>query len=236
MSRRLVLLLVLLCAACEPAPPKPVARPAVPMTRATVVTLRTAIEPGGRTAVHTIVISGDRARSTAERETWRLFDVKAKTVTFVDDVERTVRTEPLAVLTKRLRQTTSGELPRHFPDARVVRGEATKSLLGLTARQTILEAGAYRRELWLAAHPAIPRGLFAMMTVAETPSSPLAPMMRRAGEALSEIDGFPLADHSEVAYGNNRFVIDRIVTNVARRDVPAALITIPSGYRDLSKK
>lgn len=234
-ERHLALILALLCAACKPAPRKPATPAAVPTVRATVMTLRTTLEPG-RTLVHTIVISGDRARSTAENDTWRLFDTKAKTVTFVDDIDRTIRTEPLALLTARRREAMANGLPPHFPSATFARSDTTKTLLGLPARQYVIASGDYRRELWLAEHPAVPRGLFAMMNAAEMPSSPLAPMMRKADEALASLEGFPLLDHSEVAYGKKKFVIDRVVTSIAPRDVPATTISIPAGYRDLSAK
>lgn len=233
-ERHLVLILALLCA-CKPAPRKP-STPAVPTIRATVMTLRTTIEPGNRKLVHTIVISGDRARSTAEHETWRLFDTKAKTVTLVDDIERTIRTELLEDVAARRREVMTNGLPPHFPNASFERGETTKTLLGVPARLSVIELGDYRRELWLAEHPAVPRGLFAMMNAAETPSSPLAPMMRKADEALASIEGFPLLDHTEVPYGKKKFVVDRVVTSIAPRDVPATTITIPAGYRDLSVK
>lgn len=236
MSRRLALLLALALAACKPAPPKPAARVAVPPIRATVVTLRTTIQPGNQTIAHTIVILGTRARSTAEHDTWRVFDTKAKTITFVDDIERTVRTESLDAVSKRHREALAGDLPAHFPSARLVRGEATKTLLGVTARQSAIEAGAYRRELWIAEHPAIPPGLFAMMQAAETPSSPLAPMMREVDEALDSVEGFPLVDHAEVPYGEKKFVVDRVVVNIVQQNVPQSVIAIPVGYRDVTPK
>lgn len=237
MSRRLALLLALVCAACKPAAPPQKAKPAaVPTTRATVVTMRTTIQPGNRTLTHEIVISGNTARSTSEHDTWRLFDVKAKTVTFVDDIERTIRTEPLTSIVKRSREGTSGKLPAHFRAARFVVGEARRPLLGVTARQSTIESGAYRRELWLAEHPAIPRGLFAMMHTAEVPSSPLAPMTRAVDDALGAVQGFPLLDHAEVPYGKKKMVIDRAVISVAQRDVPQTMIELPKGYRDLTVK
>jgi len=235
-ERHLALILALICAACKPAPPKPARPVAAPTIRATVVTLRTTIEPGNRSLVHTIVISGDRVRSTAEHDTWRLFDTKAKTVTFVDDIERTIRTEPLAALTTRRREAMTNGLPSHFPNASLVRGDATKRILGVNARQSVIESGDYRRELWLAEHPAVPRGLFAMMAVSEMPSSPLAPMTRKVDDALAAIEGFPLVDHTEVPYGEKKFIVDRVVTQIESRDVPEATIMIPAGYRDLSAK
>lgn len=235
-ERHLALTLALICAACKPAPHKPATPAAAPTIRATVMTLRTTIEPGNRKLAHSIVIAGDRVRSTAEHDTWRLFDTKAKTVTFVDDIERTIRTEPLAALTTRRREAMTNGLAPHFPTVSLVRGNATKSILGVSARQSVIESGAYRRELWLAEHPAIPRGLFAMMSSAEMPSSPLASMTRKVDEALAGIEGFPLVDRTELPYGKKKFIVDRVVTQIEPRNVPQSTITIPAGYRDLSTK
>ena len=235
--RRLAVVLAFVCAACKPAPRKPAPSPAaVPMVRATVVTIRTTIEPGKRTTTDTIVIQGDRARSTAEHDRWRFFDVKAKTVTFVDDIDHTIRTEPLAALVKHRRQATAGKLPAHYPTARFLRNDTRRTLLGVASQQSVIQSGLYRRELGLAEHPSIPRGLFALMHAAETPSTPLVPMMRAVDDAIAGVEGYPLLDHTEVPYGNRKMVIDRAVINVAQRDVPASTLAIPNGYRDLTLK
>jgi hypothetical protein len=232
---RLFVFVAVLCVACKPAPApsSKAAKPAGPAVRATVVTIRTSIQPGNRTLTHTIVILGDRARSTAEFDTWRLFDTKAKTVTFVDDVEQTIRTESLESILKRRRDATEESLPSHYRSARLLREDATRTIQGVTAKQSVIEAGAYRRELWFADHSSIPRGLFAMMTAAETPSSPLAPMMRAVDDALAKEEGFPLLEHTEIPYGETKMVINRVVTSIAKRDVPQATIVVPKGYRDV---
>src|SRR5262245_43253690 len=110
-------LLFLACTACKPA------QPAVrePQMRATVVTIRTTIQPDNKTFTHTIVIANDRARSTDELDFWRLFDTKANTVTFVDDATKTVRTETFDLLLKKHRQAIRADLPSHYPRARVTR-------------------------------------------------------------------------------------------------------------------
>jgi hypothetical protein len=229
--------LLLVCIACKPAPPKPAAKPvAGPQVRATVVTIRTTIQPGDRTYTHSLVIAGDRARFTGEVDTWRIFDAKANTITYVDDLAKTIRTEPLAALVRKRRTTLAGALPPHFPRARLAKNGTRKPILGLTAEQTVVEVGAYRRELWIADHPAIPDGLFAMMLASDEPSSPLAPMMRSVDEALLQVKGFPLLEHAEVPYGKVKSVVERSVTGIAQRDVPEAMITPPRGYEDVTPK
>ena len=204
--------------------------------RATVITLRTTVEPEKKTYDQSVVIAGDRARHTGEHDRWRLYDVKANTVTFVDDVEKTIRTEPMSAIASRRRATNAAALPPHFQPATIARRDESKPMHGATARPVVIASGGYRRELWLAEHPAIPRGLFAMMHASDNPSSPLAPMMRAVDQALLAERGFPLADRTEVPVGNGRLVIDRTVTGIAQREVPQSLFAIPRDYEDVTPK
>jgi len=224
----LVLTLIAVCLSCKPAPKQP-AKPAGPQVRAVVVTVRTTVD---RTNVdHQLVIAGDRARFTGELDVWRLYDLQANTVTFVDDVARTIRREPLQSILQTRRSRNAAPLGAQFPRARIERTATTKALHGVIARQAVIEAGGYRRELWLAEHPSIPRGLFALMHASDTAVSPLAPMMRAVDEALAVERGFPLEDRATL--GNQR-IAERSVTSIVQREVPEALLTLPKGYRDVT--
>ena len=236
-SRFVLLLSVAIFCACKPATSKPAAtKPVGPTVRATVVTIRTTMKPENRTQTRAIVIVGDRARDTGEHEVWRLFDTKASTVTFVDDIARTFRTEALKTLLDQRRVITTGQLPAHYPRARLDRPGTKRPMHGVTAEAIAIESGAYKRELWFGEHPAIPRGLFAMMYASQPPTQPLAPMMRAVDEALLATAGFPLADHAEVPVSNDKLIVDRTVIGIAQRDVPEALVAIPKGYRDVTVK
>jgi hypothetical protein len=238
MSRTALLLLAAICVACKPDAPAPApaadGKPAAagPQMQATVVTIRTALQPENRTHTRTLVIANDRARDTGEQDTWRLYDTKADTVTFVDDIAKTVRTEPLKSILQKRRAATAAALPPHYPRVRLVRPGTKKQLQGVSAEAVAIETGTYKRELWIAEHPDIPRGLFAMMHASEPQTSPLAPMMRAVDEALLTTRGFPLADRAAV--GN--VVVDRSVISIAKQAMPEALLAIPNGYRDLTPK
>ena len=75
-----------------------------------------------------------------------------------------------------------------------------------------------------------------MMYASDAPTPPLAPMMREVDEALLNVRGFPLADRAEVPVAKNTLIVDRAVTSNAQRDVPQAVVSIPSGYRDVTPK
>lgn len=236
-QRHALLLSIAILAGCQPDAPKTAAtKTSGPTMRATVVTIRTTLKPEERTLTQTLVISGDRARDSSERDVWRLYDTKANTVTFVDDVAKTIRTEPLQKLIAQRRAATKDALPSYFPHAKLVRPKTKRPMQGATAELVVIESGAYKRELWLAEHPAIPRGLFAMMYASDAPTPPLAPMMRDVDEALLATRGFPLADRAEVPVGKDKLIVDRAVTGIAQKDVPEATMAIPKGYRDLTPK
>ena len=235
--RKSLLLSIVVCIGCQPDAAPPVAQKAAgPTVRATVVTIRTTMKPEDRTQTRTIVIAGDKARDTGEHEVWRLFDTKANTVTFVDEIERTVRTEPLKTIIAKRRAITDDPLPPHYPRVRLLRPGTKRPIQGVTAELLVIECGAYKRQLWLAEHPAIPRGLFAMMAASDPPTLPLAPMMRAVDEALIATRGFPLADHAEVPVSKDKLIVDRTVAGIATKDVPETLLAIPKGFRDVTPK
>src|SRR5688500_15985068 len=232
-TNRLLLLLLAIVIACKPAPKQPATPGAVPQVAATVVTFRTTI--GEQVTKHEIVIADGRARSTGEQDVWRLFDTKTNTVTFVDDIAQTIRTESLDALLSRRRAALAGAIPSHYPRAKLTHG-ARKTILGVSAQQAVVEIGAYSREVWIAEQPSIPGEVIAMILASDAPASPLAPIMQRVDEELLRVRGFPHADKADVPLGKSRSVDDRTVTAVARRHVPEVMLAIPRDYRDLTPK
>lgn len=208
----------------------------MPNVRATVVTLRTTVEPGNRTVTHTIAIADGRARSSDELDSWRLYDLKRNEVTFVDDVDRTRETLPLAQLLERRRAATAGPLDANIPRATIAPTGKSQSLLGLQAAQTVIRLRGYERELWIAQHPQIPAQLFAVMHVSSPPSSPFAPVTRDVDARLAAVRGFPLLDRSKLAYGDKKMVVERTVVSVAQQDVPRATFDVPAGYKDMTPR
>ena len=230
--RQFAAVVALLCVACDrPAPPPAKAPVRGPQVRAAVITIRTTIEPERRTYDHTIMVARGLARSTAERDVWRLFDLNASTVTVVDDLDRKVRTDPFETLRAKRREATAVRPAPFIPSLTFNAAEERRTLLGVAADRVVIEAGAYRRELWIARHPAIPDALFAMMHLTETPTSPLAGMMRDVDDQLASLKGFPLLDRTEVPIGDGKTVITRAVMSVTERDVPEATFQVPAGYR-----
>lgn len=228
------LLALLLVFGCKPVQ-SVIPQRGVPRIRATVITIRTTIQPENRTLLHSIMITSDVARSSDEIDRWRLIDLRHRRVTFVDDIQRTYWTESLELLVKRRQEAMKKQVGNEIPRVQFTSTGARRSILGVEAAQSLIRAGAYQRELWIAVHPAIPPELFAMMYVSRAPSSSIAAMMKAADDALSNVRGFPLIDHTELPYGSSRLVIDHTVVAVGQRHVAQSWLTIPRRYRDVTQ-
>lgn len=230
-----VALIFVVAAACNR---QPVARskPAAnePKVRATVVTIQTTMPPSPKVWTHTITIANNRARSSDEADEWRLFDFKEKRVTFVDDLAKTYRSVSFADVIASYRAALSQPLPDGMPHAQFAPGSAQKTMQGVIAKEATIRIGAYQRELWIASHPLIPANLFAMMQASEPSSSPLAGVMRPAGEALLNVQGFPMSDHAELPYEKSKLVVDNTVVSIEQRDVPAGMLNVSGAYKELT--
>jgi hypothetical protein len=210
----------LVCAACKPAPAPSTQN--VAKIRATVVTIETKLQPQNKTLTHTLIIAKGLARSSDDVDAWRLFDLRKKSVTFVDDIANTAQDVPLAELIAARQKDLAQPLPPGLPHAEFLATGATRVLLGVPASEHLLRMGGYQRHLWIAKHPALPNELFAMMQASTPRTSPLAGIARAADEALMNVDGFPLLDHAELAFGNKKLVVERSVVKIEQKDVPAS--------------
>lgn len=236
MVQRLWIVFLAVCISCKPGPQQDTAPGTGPTVRATVVTIRSVTTPGDQAVTHSLVIAGNRVRDLRERDVWRLFDTEKQTVTFVDEIAKTVHTRAFADLRQERLAAIAKNLAPFHPTPELTRSDARRTIAGAPAQQWLITAGAYRRELWMGDHPSIPRGLFAMMQASERVSSPLAPMMRDVEPELLTATAFPLADRTEVPVGEQPMIVDQTVVSVTQKDVPATLVTPPKEYRDLTPR
>jgi hypothetical protein len=218
---------LILCASCKPQPKKPaVSFAAAPQTRATVLTIETTIQPSNKKIVHSLTIANDRARSGDELDQWRLFDLKANTVTYVDNIKKTYRTEPIASLVEQHRAALAAAIPTYIPRAEVA----------ASAGKIIIRAGGYARTLTVVDHPLIPPQLFSWMVASDPSESPYAPMMKVSDEALLNMRGFPMSDHAEMAVDGKKLAIDRNVVNVEQKNIDASWLSVPAHFADVSPR
>jgi hypothetical protein len=225
------LVLAWITLSCQKTPPAAMKAATGRQMRATVVTIRTTLQPSNRTTKHTIVIGPDGARSTDEAGTWRLYDFKQNRVTFVDDIEKTFRVEPLATIVERRRRRMLSAPPGDLPASTARATGESRAILGIPASQIIVQQGGYQRQLWFARHPQIPEQLFSMMHVSDATFVPRR-AVQQADAFLTAARGFPLVDHAEVSYGASKMVVDRVVESVQQRDVSPDLLRVPRHYRE----
>jgi len=224
---------ILLLVACNPPTRTPAPSSSEPKIRATVVTIRTTIQPANKSYTHTLFIANDLARSGDEVDEWRLFDFARKQVTFVDDLTKTYRVEPFADVIASHKDAVARSPADGMPRAQFTVTGAQKTLQGVSAKQSIIRLGAYQRELWIASHPLIPRGLFAMLQASDPVSSPFAGVTRAVDDAILDVQGFPLADHAELPYENQKLVVDKSVVKIEQRDVPASWLKVSNKYSEV---
>ena len=220
----------------KPAAPTPsAAQRQGPSEAAVVLTVRTTLQPANRTTTHTILIAGTKARSTDEAETWRLYDTASRSVTFINDLERTYRTEPISSVVAKRRTALRRPVDRELPSAEFQQTGAKRDLLGLAATQSVVRLGGYQRELWFVTHPRIPEELFSMMHASAEASTRLGAIVARADEGLIAARGFPLLDRAEMPYGKNRMIVERVVVGIEQKPVPVAMLRVPDGYREVTE-
>jgi len=197
--------------------------------------MQTNVQPSNKTFTKQIVIADGRARDMSDADTWRLIDLQQNTVTFVDDVTKTYRTESIRSLVQKRRAADDGRPPDHAPAVQFTSTGAKRVLQGVTAVQSVIRAGGYQRELWVADHPAVPSNLFAVLYVSESFPSPFAPIMRSVDEAMIAMHGLPLADHAELPYGKSKMIVDRTVVKIDQRNVPQSWLNISPAYKAITE-
>ena len=107
------------CKAPARLPLKSIAAPREPQIRATVVTVQTTLWPQNKMFIHVLAIANGRARSSDEVDSWRLFDLNRDSVTFVDDIAKTYRTESFRSLLAKRREAVIAPLPEGITPAKL---------------------------------------------------------------------------------------------------------------------
>jgi hypothetical protein len=208
--------------------------PAEVQVPATVITVETRVQPDNHTFRHRIIIAGGLARSDDEFDRWRLFDFANQRVTWVDDIARTLRSQPLEDAASERRKAAEGPVPDHAPRAEFIRTGVTRTVAGVPTTQVIVRAGGYEREMWIGQPQNVPAGLFAAFFATEPADGKYEPIMREVDDALLDLRGFPMTDHAELPYGESKLVVDRNVVRIERKNVPQSLLQVDSTYREIT--
>ncbi|MHB0971356.1 MAG: hypothetical protein ACYC7A_18760 [Thermoanaerobaculia bacterium] len=231
-----LLLLALVVAACrsetprEPAGPRPAAR-RIP---ATVFTIQTTIVPGDRAYLHKVIVAGTTARIGNEVDRWRLFDIGARTVTTVDQIARTYRTQPWADLLRERRRLLATPMPPHVPLARLERGTESQVVAGVRTGQRRVVIGDYLREIWFSEEPTAADRLYPLIAVTDPIGQQYAGVMRNAFPQLIAENGFPMLDRSIMRFDGDESVVEKRVIRIEQTTVPAVWLELPPAFKDLT--
>jgi hypothetical protein len=234
----LLLLLVLAVSACSAERTKPPAgvRQSARRVPATVLTVRTTVVPGERAYLHKVIVAGSKARLGNEVDRWRLFDLEQRTVTTVDQVARTYRTDAWPELLRDRRRLLATPLPPHVPIARVERGTERQVIAGVAATPRRVVMGGYLREIWFSDEPTAADRLFPLIIATDPVGQPYAGVMRSAFPHLVVETGFPLLDRSTMRVDDTESIVDKRVIRIEQTTVPAVWVEVPPSFEDLTPK
>lgn len=232
----LLLLLVLAASACSAERTKPPAgvRQSARRVPATVLTVRTTVVPGERAYLHKVIVAGTKARLGNEVDRWRLFDLEQRTVTTVDQVARTVRTEAWMDLLRERRRLLATPMPPHVPLARLERGTERQVIAGIAATPRRVVIGGYLREIWFSEEPTAADRLFPLIVATDPIGQPYAGVMRIAFPVLVAETGFPLLDRSTMRFDGEESVVEKRVIRIEQTTVPAVWVEVPPSFEDLT--
>lgn len=202
--------------------------------QARVLSIRTNLRGKPQGFRHLIVYANNRVRIGNEVDPWRLFDLTARTVTFVDDSARTYRTDSLSSVVRKHRQLLSTPLPGLIKPADVEILSQPESWNNIPIRRYRIRSGGYRRELWMSVTPIIPEPFWILYLATEPVEGPYAGILQKAHGLLLQTTGFPVVDRSDMEYDGRAFTVEKVLENVNDRAVPASWLEVPAGYKNLT--
>ena len=204
--------------------------------RASVLLVHTNLQPENKAFLHLVAIAGGKARIGNEVDEWRLLDLNANTVTFVDDITRTYRTRSFAALMREKRAALTRPIPEHVPRAEFITTEERRSFGPFAARLFLVRMGGYQRSLWMSTALNVPSRLFPLMVASDPAATPYAPAMSQVFEELTQLGGFPVIDRGDVTWAGEPRMIEKKLIRVEQRNVPAFWVEVPAGYRNLDEQ
>jgi hypothetical protein len=205
-----------------------------PKVAATVVTIRTVTKPENKAYHHSMFIADGVVRSGDEVDVWHLYDPAKNRVTTVDEIAGTHRVFTVQDLVALRRKSNEARGIHVAANAVFADGSGAVVTLGVQTKQSLITAGAYRRELSIGKHPQIPARLFPLMYLTRLAESAAAGVSPRVDDALLKIDGYPLIDKSDLPYGKSTMAVERTVVKVEQKQVPRAWFELPKKSRDIT--
>jgi hypothetical protein len=211
----------------EPAPPPP---PPPPTVAATVLVYETSVAPENRTFRWQVLTDGTRVRFGDDAESWRLFDMAARTVTFVDETRRSWRSRSFDDVLAARGALLETPLPDATPRARV-----SEEPLGVAEGREVIgirvEAGGYRRLLVVSKAPMLPAGSLALKWATDPLEPTNAGMLRDFLPALLGKEGTTVSDRNELTWEGGSMSVETKLVSVRPNIVPKSIFEVPAGFR-----
>lgn len=202
--------------------------------RARVLSVRTNMSGKPHGFRHLIIYANNRVRIGNEVDSWRLFDLAARTVTTVDNPTRTYRTESLSSVVRKHRQLLATPIPDLIKPAEVEILSEPARWNNISIRRYRIRSGGYRRELWMSIEPILPEPFWVMYLATEPLAGPYSGILQKANGLLLQSNGFPVVDRSDMEYDGKAMVIEKVLEKVEDRAVPASWLEVPAGYKNLT--
>jgi len=202
--------------------------------RAKVLSVRTNMSGKNHGFRHLVIYANNRVRVGNEIDSWRLFDLAARTVTTVDEPTRTYRTESLSAVIRKRRELLATPIPDLIKPAEIDLLPEPEVWNDIPIRRYQIRAGGYRRELWMSISPIIPEPFWPMYLATEPLEGPYAGILQKATGLLLQLSGFPVVDRSDMEYGGKTLAVEKVLEKVEERSVPAWWLEVPRGYRNLT--
>ncbi|HVT03600.1 MAG TPA: hypothetical protein VHL58_09540 [Thermoanaerobaculia bacterium] len=207
----------------------------IPRVQATVLSYHVDLLPKRVAFEYLVVIDPvGKTRIGDEADRWRLIDITGRTVTFVNNGDRSYRTVDLPTLVSERRKIVSKELPDGIPRAVVTASVRPETFRSWEARRLTVAVGPYQREVWISTKSLTPEPLLSLLLLSEPLSAPFAGMLRDTVPVFEKVRGMPVLERSRMTWDGKELVIQRVLQSVTSKRVPAAWFQIPEGYRDLT--
>lgn len=173
-----------------------------------MLTYETVIMPDNRTVRFQVASDGNLVRLGNETETWRLFDTRNRTITFVDQTAGTATVVSFDDAVAEMNRKLAGvEVPTEgAPTVSVVEGPGEPQK-GHPTHRVFVEFGSFSRELLLSKDLLLPGEFFAMKVATDPHDARYASIMkdilpvlvRQNGTLLSETNRLDLPDGEPVS-------------------------------------
>lgn len=225
----LTVMLALAALACAERRSADAPRPA-DATQGIVIRVRTTVPEQNRSFHDHIISAGGVVRPLGELDRWRLLDFENGRVTWVDSITRTTRTASLDELWSEKKRVASGNIPASYPTATVRRTGQTQIILGQPTEQFLIEAGGFRRELWITTRPLLGKTYMALRFGSEQTAGNNPAALARIQLALMQLEGFPMLDSITFQVGEETWGITREVEAITETELSRSQLEVPEDY------